>query len=31
VYKLIREKKELNADVKTRLSAVLDEFKGKFA
>jgi F-type H+-transporting ATPase subunit alpha len=31
LYKTIREKKELTADVKTKLSSALEEFKGKFA
>ncbi len=31
VYKMIREKRELTTDVKAKVSAVLDEFKGVFA
>jgi F-type H+-transporting ATPase subunit alpha len=31
LYKLIREKKELTADVKAKLSSILDGFKSKFA
>jgi len=31
LYKSIREKRELTADVKTKVAAVLDEFKGVFA
>ena len=29
--KMIREKRELTADVKAKVTAVLDEFKGVFA
>jgi F-type H+-transporting ATPase subunit alpha len=31
VYRMIREKRELTADVKAKVTAVLDEFKGVFA
>ncbi|HET9064019.1 MAG TPA: F0F1 ATP synthase subunit alpha, partial [Candidatus Binatia bacterium] len=31
VYMMIREKRELTTDVKAKVSAVLDEFKGVFA